>query len=107
MTRQAAPETCKWEENDDGYYETECNRAFFFETGTVSENNAHYCIFCGKLIEDVPYTAVEQSETCEWTPNANGTYAAACGPTMRGDADIRDDVCLNCFRPITIISGRE
>lgn len=39
-------------EGGDGYYETNCKQAFFFDTGNREENNFKFCPFCGGEILD-------------------------------------------------------
>ncbi len=42
---------CTWEyDEDDGYYATECKHGWYFETGTLKENNVKFCPFCGGRI---------------------------------------------------------
>lgn len=43
-------DTCQWEENEDGVWETECDNTFKFICATPAENEFEYCPFCGKVI---------------------------------------------------------
>ena len=44
---------CKWKY--DAYqncYETDCDNAFQFTEGNVSDNGVKFCPYCGKIIEE-------------------------------------------------------
>ena len=48
---QAVPE-CKWVQDEDGVYLTDCCNMFVLECDTPHENGMLYCCYCGgKLIE--------------------------------------------------------
>lgn len=50
MLRQAQPSAraaCAWTQDADGIYHTGCGNAWFFDTGTVAENKAKFCLYCG------------------------------------------------------------
>jgi len=42
-------EECVWE-NAGEYWATECDGAFYLETGTPSDNKMIYCPYCGKRL---------------------------------------------------------
>ena len=42
---------CRWDLVEEAY-ETECGHAFFFDEGSVEENEFEYCPFCGKTIAE-------------------------------------------------------
>ena len=42
-------EECVWE-NAGEYWATECDGAFYLETGTPSDNKMIYCPYCGKKL---------------------------------------------------------
>lgn len=44
---------CEWKYDDDGYFETECGKAFCTESGTLAENSFKSCIYCGKPIKEI------------------------------------------------------
>ena len=44
---------CTWTEDVDGVWVTHCGKNFILNYGSPSENNAKYCVYCGKLIEEV------------------------------------------------------
>lgn len=50
--------TCIWScdepQNDDGWWNTECNNLFIFNSGTPEENEFTYCPYCGKRIKAQP-----------------------------------------------------
>jgi len=48
----AAESACAWSENDGGFYETECGNSFQFIDGGAADNNATYCQYCGKKIDE-------------------------------------------------------
>ena len=48
-------ESCKWSEDADGNWETDCGNAFCLEDGPPSENNLRYCCYCGRKLEEVLY----------------------------------------------------
>jgi len=43
--------SCKWTENSDGVYETECDQAFEFIAGYLQENKFRFCPYCGGKIK--------------------------------------------------------
>ena len=47
--------TCKWSEDSDGNWDTECEEMFIFNDGTPSENKCRFCPYCGKNIEEIRY----------------------------------------------------
>ena len=42
---------CKWIEDEDGRWETDCEQIFEIIDGTPADNDMKYCCFCGELIE--------------------------------------------------------
>lgn len=46
---------CRWNEDSDGMYNTECGRLWFFDTGNVKENGAKFCVYCGRRIKEIRY----------------------------------------------------
>lgn len=47
------PATCRWTEDDDGNWETECGNLYTFIDGGPGENGQKYCGYCGnKLIQE-------------------------------------------------------
>jgi hypothetical protein len=40
-------ETCLWSE-DDGVWETSCDKSFIIEDGSPEDNDMKFCTFCGK-----------------------------------------------------------
>ena len=53
----ATEEKCKWKENEDGWWETECDHAWEFNDGGPKENKAIYCPYCGKKIDAIRWKA--------------------------------------------------
>ena len=54
LESQAAPEVCKWEEDDDGIWFTMCGSAHQFGSDGPQENSHVYCPYCGRKIEVTP-----------------------------------------------------
>ena len=45
------PLTCEWALNDDdGYWDTSCGKAWRFDDGGPKENNMNFCHCCGKTL---------------------------------------------------------
>lgn len=45
------PLTCEWTNNDDdGYWDTSCGKAWRFDDGGPKENNMNFCHCCGKTL---------------------------------------------------------
>ena len=45
------PLTCEWAHNDDdGYWDTSCGKAWRFDDGGPKENNMNFCHCCGKTL---------------------------------------------------------
>lgn len=40
-------EDCRWKADEDGVYHTECDNAFFFDTGAPADNKFKFCPYCG------------------------------------------------------------
>jgi len=48
---------CKWHRNSQGVWITSCGHAVSFSCGlTPISNGALWCLYCGHLIKEVPYT---------------------------------------------------
>lgn len=46
---------CRWKEDADGIYQTECGHSFFFDTDGASENGCKFCCYCGASLIDVKF----------------------------------------------------
>jgi hypothetical protein len=47
---------CDWVyDSDSEHYDTGCGEAYYFIEGTLEENRAHFCSFCGKRINEVAW----------------------------------------------------
>ena len=46
---------CRWQEDFDGNYDTDCQQSFCMLDGTPDENGMRYCCYCGKPLESVKY----------------------------------------------------
>jgi len=51
---------CKWEEEYDGPWHTECGESFDLNEGTPKDNGMKYCCYCGKKL-----MSTEQEHTKE------------------------------------------
>ena len=49
------PDSCRWTEDDEGDWSTQCDEVFFFFEGGPIENRQRYCGYCGGAIIVVPY----------------------------------------------------
>lgn len=47
--------SCRWSENEDGNWDTDCGECFVFETDGPKENRAKWCPYCGRRIEPVGF----------------------------------------------------
>lgn len=47
---------CKWMQDEDGTWHTECGNMFEVTEGTPHENQMHFCTYCGKHLEQHIYT---------------------------------------------------
>lgn len=48
---QAQAGACEWTHNDDdGYWDTSCGKAWRFDDGGPKENNMNFCHCCGKTL---------------------------------------------------------
>lgn len=46
--------TCKWTQDEDGFYDTECGNKWEFMYDGPKENKVVFCMYCGKkIIEDI------------------------------------------------------
>lgn len=52
MARTKKPKfpTCRWAQDENVCYHTDCNHAFQFDDGTAYENGFKYCPFCGRIL---------------------------------------------------------
>ena len=46
---------CRWTDDGDGNWATECDHLFTFNDGPPSENEARFCCYCGGSLVEVPY----------------------------------------------------
>jgi hypothetical protein len=45
---------CKWFEDSEGNYESECENMFVFSSGTPKDNHFLYCPYCGnELVQEL------------------------------------------------------
>ena len=55
---------CIWTENEDGYYDTDCDQSFVLnDGGPLAPHGFKFCVYCGRPITEKPYVvAVEQDQ---------------------------------------------
>jgi len=44
--------SCKWQQDSDGNWETECHEMFILNDGGPNDNRMNYCPYCGCVIEE-------------------------------------------------------
>ena len=44
---------CRWTEDADGAWITDCGKVFEFNEGTPTENRARFCLYCGDPLFEV------------------------------------------------------
>jgi hypothetical protein len=54
-SEQTKSSECRWSEDEDGNWDTDCGERFYFETGGPIENRARFCHYCGRRIEPVNF----------------------------------------------------
>ena len=52
--------TCEWEQNEDGWWNTDCNNAFQFTDGSPIYNEFKFCPYCGKILTETIYSEDNQ-----------------------------------------------
>ena len=58
----AQPDTCSWEEDDDGCYSTACGHRFTFNEGGPADNGQKFCGYCGGTIDEHNYNDMPEGE---------------------------------------------
>ena len=46
---------CKWTEDEDGTWITDCNGMFVISEGTPMLNDMRFCCYCGKPLDQVDW----------------------------------------------------
>ncbi len=46
------PGDCGWQQDDDGNWETGCGELHIINEGIPSENNMHFCCYCGGKLKE-------------------------------------------------------
>jgi len=49
---QSMSKKCQWNEDESGWWYTDCGEAHEFTTGGVEENRYKFCPYCGKTLEE-------------------------------------------------------
>jgi hypothetical protein len=52
---------CDWEENEQGWWNTDCGNAFGFTDGSPIYNEFQRCPYCGKTLTETPYSEKDDS----------------------------------------------
>jgi hypothetical protein len=60
---EAADQSCDWEQNEDGWWNTDCGNAFEFSDGSPAYNQFTCCPYCGKALTETPYSEDDDSST--------------------------------------------
>lgn len=47
---------CKWEEDFEGNWETECGSMFCFNEGGPLDNKFNFCPYCSGLMKEIKYS---------------------------------------------------
>ena len=55
-------EKCTWIATEEGQWESTCGNAFEFNDDGPDENGFKYCPYCGKRIEEKPFTEEHEYE---------------------------------------------
>lgn len=52
---QTTADPCEWElvDSDFGTWESSCENVFVIHEGTPSENEMHFCCYCGRPLKEV------------------------------------------------------
>lgn len=53
---------CKWTEDEDGCWHTDCEGQFVFTEGTPMLNDFTFCCYCGKKLEQIDFDYDEEAE---------------------------------------------
>lgn len=53
---------CDWKEDEDGNWDTSCERCMVFEYAPPHEQGYNFCHHCGKLIHFIKFTFIEEDE---------------------------------------------
>ncbi len=48
-------DTCRWEQDDEGNWPTQCDQMWCFIVGGVEENGVKFCPYCGGKVEAITY----------------------------------------------------
>lgn len=51
---------CDWKEDEDGNWDTSCERCMVFEYAPPHEQGYNFCHHCGKLIHFIKFTFIEE-----------------------------------------------
>ena len=61
--------TCRWSEDEDGNWSTECDRFYIINEGTPELNGMKFCCFCGAHLEQMLYQEESQpmkNDKAQW-----------------------------------------
>jgi hypothetical protein len=56
LGKEKQPElNCRWIEDEEGNWNTQCGQKFTWTVGTPSDNGARWCLYCGKALKEIKY----------------------------------------------------
>jgi len=50
-TKKTIHPSCRWAEDDDGVWQTDCGNAFVFTDSGPKENGMFFCCYCGRRLQ--------------------------------------------------------
>lgn len=53
--------TCTWTQDEETFWNTDCEEIFILEDGIPSKHQFKYCCFCGRVLKEVPFIEEEVS----------------------------------------------
>jgi len=54
--RQSVEKHCFWEQDEDGIWQTDCGKQFYFDDSSTPEDTGMiYCCFCRKPLKEIEY----------------------------------------------------
>jgi hypothetical protein len=63
---------CKWSQNENGAFQTECGNVFELTHGAPPDNGMRFCCYCGDAIETVGYEGNAECADHPFEPDKDG-----------------------------------